>query len=63
MHNLLQLVDSESAGRLCATPWLLISERMRESASKLGHNADVIIARRATDTGIHQTICEWADQQ
>ncbi len=62
MHNLLQLVDAAARRQLCATPWLLISERMRESALKLGHNADIVIARRASDEGIFQTICAWVEQ-
>ncbi len=62
MHNLVQLVDPTARQRLCATPWLLISERMRESALKLGHNADIVIACRASDEGIFQTICAWVEQ-
>ena len=63
MHNLFKLVDASAALVLCRVPWLLISERMRESARKLGHNATVLIARNASDKGIRQTICEWADQR
>ncbi len=63
MHNLFELVDAPAAERLRKTPWLLISERMRESALKLGHNAPIIIASGASDDGIRQTICEWADQR
>jgi uroporphyrinogen-III synthase len=63
MHNLFELVDEAAARTLCAIPWLLISERMRESAMKLGHNAAVLVARNASDDGIRQTICEWADQR
>jgi uroporphyrinogen-III synthase len=63
MHNLLQLVDDRAAQALCRVPWLLISERMRESAKDLGHNAAVLIARSASDSGIRQTICDWADRQ
>ena len=63
MHNLVKLVDEEAARALCRTPWLLISERMRESALKLGHNAAVLIAQSASDNGIRQTICEWADHR
>lgn len=62
MQNLMQLVRGEPGHRLCQIPWLLISERMRESALNLGHNAPIIIARSASDKGIHQTICEWANQ-
>ena len=61
MHNLLELVDAHAARALRAVPWLLISERMRESALKLGHNATVLVAQSASDNGIRQTICEWAD--
>ena len=63
MHNLFKLVDAAAAQALCRVPWLLISERMRESALNLGHNAPVLIARNASDKGIRQTICEWADQR
>jgi uroporphyrinogen-III synthase len=62
MQNLIELVDQVAAGRLRRTPWLLISERMRESAVNLGHNAPIIIAHSASDKGIHQAICAWADQ-
>jgi len=63
MHNLMKLVDAAAAQALRQTPWLLISERMRESALKLGHNAAVLVARNASDSGIRQTICAWADRQ
>jgi len=63
MHNLVKLVSESAAQTLFEVPWLLISERMRESALKLGHNATLLIARNASDTGIRQTICEWADQR
>ncbi|UCH39293.1 MAG: uroporphyrinogen-III synthase [Gammaproteobacteria bacterium] len=63
MTNLFQLVDAAAAERLRQIPWLLISERMRESALKLGHNAPIIIARSASDSGIQQTVCAWAEQQ
>ena len=62
MHNLVELVAPAAAERLGRIPWLLISERMRESALKLGHNAPIIIARSASDKGIQQAICAWADQ-
>jgi uroporphyrinogen-III synthase len=62
MHNLFELVDAAAAGRLRQIPWLLISERMRESALKLGHNATIVIARNASDEGIQQSVCDWADQ-
>ena len=62
MQNLIELVDAVAAERLRRIPWLLISERMRESAVKLGHNAAIIIAHSASDKGIQQAICAWADQ-
>ena len=63
MNNVLELLDRESRQKLSNTPWLLISERMRESAVKLGHNATIIIAKNARDEGIHQALSEWAGQQ
>ena len=63
MHNLIEMVDASAARALRAIPWLLISERMRESAQKLGHNAPVLIAQNASDTGIRQTISDWAEAQ
>ncbi len=62
MHNLLQLVDQCSKMKLLNTPWLLISERMRESALKLGHNAKILIAAKASDAGIQQAIVDWVQQ-
>ena len=62
MFNLLGLLDQTSRVNLLRCPWLLISERMRESAVDLGHNAEIIIARKASDAGIHQAICEWAQR-
>lgn len=63
MHNLFELVDARAAERLRAVPWLLISERMRESALKLGHNAPILVAGSASDEGIRKTICAWAKRQ
>ena len=63
MHNLFELVDDAAAERLRRIPWILISERMRESALKLGHNATIVIARSASDEGIRQSISEWADRR
>ncbi len=63
MRNLMALVDDDSRARLAAIPWLLISERMRESARELGHNAPIIIAHSASDRGIAESLCAWAEQQ
>lgn len=63
MHNLFELVDAVAAERLRQIPWLLISERMRESAFKLGHNASIVIAGNASDAGVQQSISEWANQR
>jgi uroporphyrinogen-III synthase len=60
MHNLFELVETRAAARLRGVPWLLISERMRESALKLGHNGPIVIAQSASDDGIWQTIRAWA---
>jgi uroporphyrinogen-III synthase len=60
MHNALAAIDDESRNEMLNIPWLLISERMRESAVNLGHNSVILIATVANDEGIQQTINEWA---
>jgi uroporphyrinogen-III synthase len=62
MQNTMKAVDRLSHSRLLKTPWLLISERMRESAVKLGHNASIIIANNASDQGIQLAITEWTSE-
>jgi len=63
MANVVSLSDGHAHGKLLGIPWLLISERMRESAVNLGHNAPTLIAVNANDEGIQQTINEWAREQ
>jgi uroporphyrinogen-III synthase len=63
MQNTMKAIDSVSYSRLLKTPWLLISERMRESAVNLGHNGEIIIANNASDEGIQLAITEWASEQ
>ncbi len=59
LQNCFQLVNKQQAHLLQQTPWLLISERMRETARNLRHNARIIIAKRASDEGILQAIQTW----
>ncbi len=63
MNNILNLTSGHLRRKLLDIPWLLISERMRESAVNLGHNAITIIAAVADDEGIQLTINEWARKQ
>lgn len=60
MQNLITMLDEQDLARMLQCPWLLISERMREPAVNLGHNGNIIIAREASDEGIHQAIRCWA---
>jgi len=59
LSNAFKLLSGRQAERLRQTPWLLISERMRETARNLRHNADILIASRASDEGILQALKEW----
>ena len=59
MHNCFELLDQQQAEVLRKLPWLLISERMRETARNLGHNAEVIIADSASDEGIVLALQNW----
>ena len=59
LQNCFQLVDQQQARQLRGLPWLLISERMRETARDLGHNAGIIIADSASDEGIVLALEHW----
>ena len=59
IKNCFQLVSEEQARQLRELPWLLISDRMRETAEKLGHNAEVIIAHSASDQGLLEALLSW----
>ena len=60
MQNLVSMLDKQDLAKMLQCPWLLISERMRESAVNLGHNGAIIIAQEASDGGIHRAIRRWA---
>ena len=59
LQNCFKLVTESQAQVIKQIPWLLISERMRETARNLRHNAHIIIAKRASDEGILQAIQTW----
>lgn len=59
LKNCYSLLHEQEWQSLTEIAWLLISERMRETAIELGHNAVIIIARNASDEGILQALQEW----
>lgn len=59
LQNCHSLLNEREWRDLTEITWLLISERMRETALELGHNANTIIARNASDQGILQALQEW----
>ena len=63
LQNTMQIVGAVMAQRLRQIPWLLISERMRETARDLRHNAAIIIAVSASDEGIVEAIKRWQQAQ
>jgi uroporphyrinogen-III synthase len=63
LSNGFKLLNLQQCEKLRHIDWLLISERMRETARQLRHNADIVIARRASDEGILQAIQAWRQQQ
>ncbi len=60
LRNCFELIDAASAAALRAVPWILISDRMRETATELGHNSTIIIVAKASDKGILQAVTGWA---
>ncbi len=59
LKNCYTLLGEHEWQSLTEIAWLLISERMRETAHELGHNAAIIIAKNASDEGILQALQEW----
>lgn len=59
LKNCFSLLNQKQAQELRTIPWLLISERMRETARNLRHNAAIIIADSASDDGILSAIHAW----
>lgn len=59
LQNCFKLLNKQQAGQLRGLPWLLISDRMRETARDLGHNEEVIIAGTASDEGIVLALQHW----
>ncbi len=59
LRNCFDLLQAQELQQLKRIPWLLISERMRETANNLGHNGSIIIARNASDEGILQALQAW----
>lgn len=63
LKNCFSLVDSLQTKKLQSIPWLLISERMRETARELGHNEAIYIAKKACDEGIQETLRQWQESR
>ncbi len=63
LRNTLEMLDARQRDELRRRPWLLISDRMRETARDLGHNAAILIADSASDEGILAALERWKRQQ
>ena len=61
MRNLADLLGPAGWPRLRATPLLVISERMRGQAQKMGFST-ILLARGASDEAITEAICHWVMQ-
>lgn len=58
LNNLAILLGSEGAEKLHRTPLLVVSERMRVEAQKLGCQ-NIILAQRADDESVLKVLCDW----
>jgi uroporphyrinogen-III synthase len=59
LRNCFEMIDPDAAARMRGIPWVLISDRMRETARDLGHNDDIVIAPQASDAGIQNALHDW----
>jgi uroporphyrinogen-III synthase len=58
LENLLRIAGEPGGKLLRSTPLVVISERMRQHASKLGWG-EIILAERAGDEAIIEAVCSW----
>ena len=63
LQNLLGMVDANDRPRLLATPLLVVSTRGRELARELGFQRPPLLAARASDEAIIETLLQWRRQQ
>jgi uroporphyrinogen-III synthase len=59
LENLFTIVGEEGHAVLCKTPLVVVSERIKTRARKLGCE-EIILAKEASDQGVLAAICEWA---
>jgi uroporphyrinogen-III synthase len=59
LNNCFKLLNKKQSEAMRYVPWLLISERMRETARNLRHNGAIIIADSASDDGILSALLTW----
>ena len=62
LRNALAMLDPTQAAALRRRPWLVISDRMRETARDLGHNAELLVADAASDEGLLSALARWQRQ-
>ncbi len=58
LDNLFSLLGNAGKNRLCKTPVVVVSERIRSRALELGC-ANVILAEETSDHGLLKAICGW----
>ena len=63
LTNLIDLVGEKARVTLLRTPLLVVSERMAQQARQLGFTSTIIIAAKASDQDILETLAHWAQQQ
>lgn len=57
------MLKPKQAEQLRHIPWLLISERMKETAYNLGFQNDIIVADQASDEGILSALLAWSNKR
>jgi len=63
LQNLVEMVDARDRARLLATPLLVVSSRGQALARELGFQRPPLLAARASDEAIIETLLQWRRQQ
>ncbi len=61
LDGLFRILGEPGQPRLCQTPLVVVSERIRDRALELGCN-QIIVAPEASDQGLLRAVCNWAEE-
>lgn len=59
LENLVDLVGASAVSHLQRLPLVVVSERMKIAAEKLGFQSDIVVAAKASDEDLFNAVLQW----